>query len=158
MNIQLICVGKLNERYWKEAVAEYQKRLSNYCTISIEEIKEARLTDSSSEAEEKVKDAEGKQIIRKLNRGAYVIALDVQGKQLSSEEFARKIEDLGIEGKSNIAFIIGGSIGLSKEVLDLADLRLSFSKMTFPHQMMRVIFLEQLYRAFKIMKNETYHK
>ncbi|NLY70597.1 MAG: 23S rRNA (pseudouridine(1915)-N(3))-methyltransferase RlmH [Clostridiales bacterium] len=158
MNIQLICVGKLNERYWKEAVAEYQKRLSNYCTISIEEVKEARLTDSSSEAEEKVKDAEGKQIIRKLNRGAYVIALDVQGKQLSSEEFARKIEDLGIEGKSNIAFIIGGSIGLSKEVLDLADLRLSFSKMTFPHQMMRVIFLEQLYRAFKIMKNETYHK
>ena len=158
MNIQLLCVGKLNERYWKEAVAEYQKRLSSYCTLSIEEVKEARLTDSSSEAQEIVKDTEGKQIIKKLKKGGYVIALDIQGKHLSSEEFAKRIEDLGLDGKSNISFIIGGSLGLSKEVLDHADLRLSFSKMTFPHQMMRGIFLEQLYRSFKIMKNEVYHK
>lgn len=159
MNIQIICVGKLKEKYWQDAIKEYSKRLSRFCTLEIIELKESLLPNNASKAdEEKVKEEEGKEILRAIKDGTYVITLEILGKQLSSEELSSKIEDLGISGKSNIAFVIGGSLGLSKEVSDRSDFKLSFSKMTFPHQMMRVVLLEQIYRSFKIIHHETYHK
>ena len=159
MNIQIICIGKLKEKYWTDAVAEYMKRLSGYATVKIVELKEARLPDKAGPAEEeKVKAEEGREILKSIKDGTYVVTLEIQGKQLSSEELASKIEGLGIEGKSDVAFVIGGSLGLSHEVSKRADFKLSFSKMTFPHQMMRVVLLEQVYRSFKIMRHEAYHK
>jgi len=159
MNIQIICIGKLKEKYWTDAIAEYSKRLSRYCSLEITELKEARLPDKAGPAEEEqVKVEEGKAILRAIKDGTYVITLEILGKQLSSTELADKMESLSIEGKSNVAFVIGGSLGLSDEVSRRADYKLSFSKMTFPHQMMRVILLEQIYRGFKIIKNEAYHK
>lgn len=159
MNISVICIGKLKESYWREAIAEYSKRLSKYSTLTIDELKEERLPDNASNAEEEgVKASEGSSILKRVKASSYVIALDVKGKALSSEGLAEKLSALAIEGKSDVTFIIGGSLGLSQEVLTRADFRLSFSAMTFPHQMMRVILLEQIYRAFKINKNETYHK
>ena len=159
MNIQIICIGKLKEKYWTDAIAEYSKRLSRYCTLEIIELKEARLPDKASPAdEENVKLEEGRAILKAIKDGTYVITLEILGKQLTSPELADKIQTLSIEGKSNVAFIIGGSLGLSAEVSKRADYKLSFSRMTFPHQMMRVILLEQIYRGFKIIKNEAYHK
>jgi len=159
MNLTVLCIGKLKETYWTEAVQEYSKRLSRYCTLSINELKEEKAPDNPSEAEETaIKEAEGKSILKQIKKETYVIALEIKGKELTSERLAEKISSLALTGKSDVAFIIGGSIGLSEEVLDRADLRLSFSRMTFPHQMMRVILLEQIYRSFKIIKNETYHK
>ncbi len=159
MNITVVCIGKLKEKYWIDAIKEYSKRLGRYCTLVITELKEDRLPDNASSAEEKkVKENEGKSILKVLRPDDYVIALDVKGKQLSSEQLSEKIDALGVNGKSNVVFIIGGSLGLSSEVLSRADFRLSFSPMTFPHQMMRVILLEQVYRSFKIIRNETYHK
>ena len=159
MNIQIICIGKLKEKYWTDAIAEYSKRLSRYCTLEIIELKESRLPDKASAAdEENVKLEEGRAILKAIKDGTYVITLEILGKQLTSPELADKIQTLSIEGKSNVAFIIGGSLGLSAEVSKRADYKLSFSKMTFPHQMMRVILLEQVYRAFKINRNEAYHK
>ena len=159
MNIQIICIGKLKEKYWTDAIAEYSKRLSRYCTLEIIELKESRLPDKASAAdEENVKLEEGRAILKTIKDGTYVITLEILGKQLTSPELADKIQTLSIEGKSNVAFIIGGSLGLSAEVSKRADYKLSFSKMTFPHQMMRVILLEQIYRGFKIIKNEAYHK
>lgn len=149
MNIKILCIGKLKEKYWKEAVAEYSKRLGAYCNIEIQELKESRSDDIGEE---------GESILKKIKKEDFVITLEIQGKNLSSEELAEKIESLGLLGKSNIVFIIGGSNGLSKEVSERSDYKLSFSKMTFPHQMMRVILLEQIYRSFKIIKNENYHK
>ena len=159
MNIQIICIGKLKEKYWTDAIAEYSKRLSRYCTLEIIELKEARLPDKASAAdEENVRLEEGRAILKAIKDGTYVITLEILGKQLTSPELAEKIRTLSVEGKSNVAFIIGGSLGLSAEVSKRADYKLSFSKMTFPHQMMRVILLEQVYRGFKIIKNEAYHK
>lgn len=159
MNIKIICIGKLKESYWRDAIAEYSKRLSKYCTLTIDELKEERLSEGASPAEEEaVKEGEGKNILKRVKNGSYVIALDVKGKSISSEGLAHKLEETALMGKSEIALIIGGSLGLSREVLSRSDFRLSFSAMTFPHQMMRVILLEQIYRAFKINKNETYHK
>ena len=159
MNINIVCVGKLKERYWTDAVTEYLKRLSRYCRMEIVELKEARLPDHASPAEEEqVKTVEGESILRSLSADSYVIALDVKGKQLSSEQLSEKIENLALEGRSTVDFIIGGSLGLSEAVRKRADFRLSFSAMTFPHQMMRVILLEQIYRAFNISRNEPYHK
>lgn len=159
MNIQIVCIGKLKEKYWTEAVAEYSKRLSRFCTLEIVELKESRLPDKASEAEEKlVKQEEGREILKAIKPGSFVITLEILGKQLDSPQLAEKISQLSLEGKSSIAFVIGGSLGLSEEVSKRADFKLSFSKMTFPHQMMRVILLEQIYRAFKINRNETYHK
>lgn len=159
MNINIVCVGKLKERYWTDAVTEYLKRLSRYCRMEIVELKEAKLPDHASPAEEEqVKTVEGESILRSLSADSYVIALDVKGKQLSSEQLSEKIENLALEGRSTVDFIIGGSLGLSEAVRKRADFRLSFSAMTFPHQMMRVILLEQIYRAFKISRNEPYHK
>ncbi len=159
MNIRIIAVGKLKEKYWRDAVAEYTKRLGAYCSVEITEIKESQLRANPSAAdEEAVKVAEGEDILRHLSKSDYVITLEIKGRKLSSEQLAEKISDLGLDGKSNIAFVIGGSLGLSADVSRRADFKLSFSDMTFPHQMMRVILLEQIYRSFKINRNETYHK
>lgn len=159
MNINIICIGKLKEKYWTDAIREYSKRIGRYGRISVIELKEERLPENASPAdEENVKKAEGRNILKALAAGSYVIALDIQGKQLSSEELAKKLENLTVGGQSTVDLIIGGSLGLSREVLQRADFRLSFSAMTFPHQMMRVILLEQIYRSFKIIHNEPYHK
>ena len=151
VNINIICVGKLKEKYWTDAAAEYVKRLSRYCRIRIVELKEERLPDNASAAE-------GRSILKSLSADSYVIALDGKGKQLSSEQLSQKIESLTLGGCSTVDLIIGGSLGLSDEVRKRADFKLSFSSMTFPHQMMRVILLEQIYRAFKISRREPYHK
>ncbi|MGI6732234.1 MAG: 23S rRNA (pseudouridine(1915)-N(3))-methyltransferase RlmH [Anaerovoracaceae bacterium] len=159
MKIQIICVGSLKESYWTEAAKEYSKRLSKYCTLSINELKEGRAPDNPSKADEiALIEEEGKSILKHIKKSSYVIALEIKGKEFSSEMLADKINSLAIQGNSEICFIIGGSLGLSQEVLRAADLKLSFSKMTFPHQMMRVILLEQIYRSYKIIKNEPYHK
>lgn len=159
MNISIICVGKLKEKYWTAAVEEYSKRLKSYCSLDIVELKESRLPDKAGPAEElAVKEAEGEEILKRIKDNMYVITLEVKGKMLSSEKLAEKIENLGIDGNSNIAFVIGGSLGLSEAVSKRANFKLSFSEMTFPHQMMRVILLEQVYRSFKIIRNEAYHK
>lgn len=159
MNITILAVGKLKEKYWKDAIEEYSKRLSRYCTFRITEVKESLLRANPSEAdEEAVKTAEGRELLNKIKSSDYVITLEIKGKALSSTELAERIEELGITGKSSVVFIIGGSLGLSEEVSRRADFKLSFSAMTFPHQMMRVILLEQIYRSFKIIKNEAYHK
>lgn len=159
MNITVVCIGKLKEKYWVEAIKEYSKRLSKYCTLTIDELKEERLPDNASPADEEVvKAAEGRSILKKIKKDAYVITLEIKGKALTSEQLAEKIDNLGLEGKSDVVFIIGGSLGLSEEVSRRADFKLSFSAMTFPHQMIRVFLLEQIYRAFKINRNEQYHK
>jgi len=159
MNITVICVGKLKEKYWTDAISEYSKRLSKYCTLKIEELKESRLAENASPAqEEEVKQEEGRSILSKIKNDMYVITLEIEGKSLSSPQLAKKLDDLALDGKSNVAFVIGGSLGLSEEVSKRADFKLSFSAMTFPHQMIRVFLLEQIYRSFKINKNEKYHK
>lgn len=159
MRIRIVCIGKLKERYWVDAVSEYSKRLSKYCDLEILQLKEARLADKASAADEQnVIFEEGQSILKNIKEGSYVITLEIKGKELSSEELADKIDRLAIERKSDITFVIGGSLGLSREVSDRADFKLSFSRMTFPHQMMRTVLLEQIYRAFKIIRNETYHK
>lgn len=159
MNIQIICIGKLKEKYWNEAILEYSKRLKRFCNLSIVELKESRLCENpSAKDEEKVKEKEGESILSAIKKDTYVVTLEIKGKELDSEELAEKIETLGIDGISDITFVIGGSLGLSIEVSNRADFKLSFSRMTFPHQMMRVFLLEQIYRSFKIINNETYHK
>ena len=159
MNIRVISVGKLKEKYWRDAVSEYAKRLGAYCSVEIIEVRESRLPANPSAADEAaVKEAEGKDILHHISKGDYVITLEIKGKKLSSEQLADKMANLALDGNSSIAFVIGGSLGLSPEVSRRADFKLSFSDMTFPHQMMRVILLEQIYRSFKINRNETYHK
>ena len=159
MNINIICIGKLKEKYWVDAIKEYSKRLSRFVTLNIIELKESQLRSNPSAAdEEAVKVAEGKEILGKIRQGDYVITLEIKGKSLTSEKLADKIANLGLQGRSTIDFIIGGSLGLSQEVSQRSDFKLSFSAMTFPHQMMRVILLEQIYRAFKINNHEAYHK
>jgi 23S rRNA (pseudouridine1915-N3)-methyltransferase len=159
MNITVISVGKLKEKYLKEAIQEYSTRLTKYCKLDIIEVPDEKAPENMSAAEEDiVKLKEGQTILKHIKDDTYVTALAIQGKQLSSEKFAALISDLGLRGKSNIAFVIGGSLGLSEEVLKRADYHLSFSAMTFPHQLMRVILLEQVYRGFRIIKGEPYHK
>ena len=159
MNINIICIGKLKEKYWVDAIKEYSKRLSRFVTLNIVELKESRLRSNPSAAdEEAVKIAEGKEILGKIRPGEYVITLEIKGNALTSEQLADKISDLGLQGKSTIDFVIGGSQGLSQDVSKRSDFKLSFSAMTVPHQMMRVILLEQIYRAFKINNHEAYHK
>lgn len=159
MNITIITVGKLKERYFREAVEEYSTRLSKYCKLDVVEVPDEKAPENLSHAQElNIIQKEGQGILKHIKEDAYVIALAIQGKQLSSEGLAEFINNLGIKGKSNIAFVIGGSLGLSDEVLKRADYQLSFSKMTFPHQLMRVVLLEQVYRGFRIIKGEPYHK
>ena len=159
MNIKIIAIGKLKEKYWQEAVKEYSKRLGAYCSLEIIELRESLLRANASAAdEEAVKRAEGEEILNRIRKTDYVITLEIKGKSLTSEALSEKIEQLGIDGHSDVAFVIGGSLGLSPQVSQRADFKLSFSAMTFPNQMMRVILLEQIYRSFKIMRNEAYHK
>lgn len=159
MNINIIAVGKIKEKYIQMGIDEFKKRLSRYCSLNIIEVNDEKAPENLSEREmELVKQKEGERILSKIPLNSYVIALAIEGKSLSSEEFSEKIRSLMIDSINNITFIIGGSLGLSKEVLDKSHFKLSFSKMTFPHQLMRLILLEQIYRAFKIMKNEPYHK
>lgn len=159
MNIKIICVGKLKEKFLKEGIGEFQKRITTYANLEIVEVKDEACPENSSELEmEKIKEVEGERILSKISKGAYVIALDIGGKSLTSEDFAKKIEDLSVEGISSIDFIIGGSLGLSESVKNKSDYRLSFSKFTFPHGLMRLILVEQVYRAFRIINNHPYHK
>ncbi len=159
MKITIICVGKIKEKFYTAAVEEYVKRLSRYCRLEIVELADEKTKENASEHEnELVKAKEGERILAAIRDDMYVAALAIDGKMLDSVEFSQKIEQLGVTGISNIAFIIGGSLGLDKRVLDRADYKLSFSKMTFPHQLMRVILLEQIYRGYRIMKGEPYHK
>lgn len=159
MNISIICVGKIKEKYLSEGVKEYNKRLSKYCTTAIIETREEKAPENLSQADiSKVKKIEGENILKHIKDNMYVIALEIGGQSLSSEELSKKISNLGIQGKSNIAFIIGGSLGLWENVIKRADYKLSFSPMTFPHQLMRLILVEQVYRSFRIIKNEPYHK
>lgn len=159
MNISIISVGKLKEKYLKLGIEEFAKRLSKYCKLDMIELDDEKCPENLSEKDMLiVKDKEGKKILSKTKNNSYVIALAIDGKNLSSEELADTISKLGVRGYSHITFIIGGSLGLSDEVLKRSDYKLSFSKMTFPHQMMKLILLEQVYRAFRINNNEPYHK
>ena len=157
--ITLITVGKIKEKYLKDAIAEYSKRLSRYCKLEIVEVADEKTPDNASATvEDAIRDKEGERILKYIKEDAYVITLEIAGKMLTSEEMAEKIEKLGVQGTSHIIFIIGGSIGLGREILKRSDYALSFSKMTFPHQLMRVILLEQIYRSYRIINHEPYHK
>lgn len=159
MRITIIAVGKVKEKFYRDAIAEFEKRLSKYCKLDIIEVADEKTPDNVSEAQELIiKSKEGDRILSTVKDDMYVIALAIEGKQLSSMELADKINKLGISGKSSIAFVIGGSLGLDERVLKRADYKLSFSPMTFPHQLMRVILLEQVYRSYRIIAGEPYHK
>ena len=159
MNIDILCVGKLKESSFRDAVSEYSKRLSRYCRLNITEVNDEKTIDGQSEALDiKVKELEGERLLRHIRDDAYVVTLEIEGRQLTSEELASKLNDLGVRGISRIQFVIGGSLGLSPAVINRADMHLSFSRMTFPHQLMRVILLEQIYRSYRINNNEPYHK
>lgn len=159
MKITLITVGKIKEKYFRDAIAEYTKRLSRYCRLELIETQDEKTPDQASRAEEdSIRQKEGERLLKHIRDDMYVITLEIGGKMLSSEELAQKIDLLGIQGKSSIAFVIGGSIGLGEAVLKRSDFALSFSKMTFPHQLMRVILLEQIYRSYRIIHGEPYHK
>lgn len=159
MKITILCVGKVKEKFYRDAIGEYQKRLSRYCKLEIVEVTDEKTPDGASETvENQIKEKEGNRILSKIREEDYVIALVIDGKMQDSVELSKNIQQLGVRGKSSIVFVIGGSLGLSKEVLKRADEKLSFSKMTFPHQLMRVILLEQVYRSYRIMNGEPYHK
>lgn len=159
MNIKIIAVGKIKEKYIQEGIKEFTKRLSRYCILDIIEIDDEKAPENLSEKEmEIVKKKEGERILSKIPQNSFIISLEIMGKQLSSEELSKKIDDLMVNGVNDICFIIGGSLGLSEEITNKSNFKLSFSKMTFPHQLMRLILLEQTYRGFRIMKGEPYHK
>lgn len=159
MKITILCVGKVKEKFYREAIDEFSKRLSRYCKLEILEVADEKTEENASDTEIRlIKTKEGERILKNIKDDAYVITLCIDGKQLDSVELSDKINFLGIGGVSHIYFIIGGSLGLSDDVIKRADFKLSFSKMTFPHQLMRVILLEQIYRAYRIANNEPYHK
>ena len=158
MNINIVAVGSIKEKFFKDAVSEYAKRLSRYVKLNIIEVKDEKTPAMASALEEeKIKEVEAERILSKLPN-SYVVALTIDGKKYSSEELAKRMEKYDILSKGNLSFVIGGSLGLNKSVIDRADEKLSFSEMTFPHQLMRVILLEQIYRAYRIRNNEPYHK
>ena len=158
IHINIICVGKIKEKYLKDATHEYSKRLSKYCKLSIFEVTDEAIPDNiNDKMANNIKEIEGKNILSHI-KNSYTIALELKGKQYTSEEFADKMNKIPLNHNSNISFIIGGSLGLSNEVLNSSNELICFSKMTFPHQLIRVFLLEQIYRAFKIINNETYHK
>lgn len=159
MKITVICVGKIKEKFYRDAIDEYAKRLSRYCKLEINELTDEKTPDGCSETmEEQIKNKEGERILNALKGDEYLISLAIEGKKMDSVAFAEKINNLGIQGKSHIAFVIGGSLGLDKRVLGKSDMLLSFSDMTFPHQLMRVVLLEQVYRGYRIVNGEPYHK
>lgn len=159
MKITIISVGKIKEKFFCDAISEYSKRLSKYCKLSEEVVQDEKADDNFSQAEiEQVKIKEGIKILNKIRPNTYSIILDISGNLLTSLDLSKKIYNLGVTGHSDITFIIGGSNGLSNDVINRANYRLSFSKLTFPHQLFKVILLEQIYRSFKIISNEPYHK
>ena len=159
MKITLLTVGKIKEKYFTMAIDEYSKRLSRYCKLEIIEVPDEKTPDGASVTEEDIiRDKEGKKILKALKEDSFVITLEIEGKMLDSVELSKKLNQIAISGKGHITFIIGGSLGLSDEVKSKADYKLSFSKMTFPHQLMRVVLLEQIYRSYRILGNEPYHK
>jgi 23S rRNA (pseudouridine1915-N3)-methyltransferase len=159
MNIEILCVGKIKEKFYREAISEYSKRLSRYCHLSITEVQDEKTPENAPPAlEDKIRSIEGKRLLSHLNDKNYIIVLAINGKKLDSVHLAAEINNLAIKGKSRITFIIGGSLGLSDEVIKKAEMSLSFSDMTFPHQLMRVILLEQIYRSYRIINHEPYHK
>lgn len=158
LHINVICVGKIKESFFRDAILEYSKRLSRFCNLTITELQDEKIPEKASEkVKQEIKEKEGQNIISHIKKDSYVIALDLTGKELNSVALSQKIESLSISN-SSITFIIGGSLGLSKQVLTAYNEKLCFSKMTFPHQLIRIFLLEQIYRAFKIANNETYHK
>ena len=159
MKITILTVGKIKEKYLRDAIAEYSKRLSRYAKLEIIEVADEKTPDNASETvETNIKNKEAERLLKYIRDDAYLITLEIKGKQLTSEELAQKIDTLGVQGTSHIIFVIGGSLGLGEEVLKRSNYALSFSKMTFPHQLMRVILLEQIYRSYRIMNGEPYHK
>jgi 23S rRNA (pseudouridine1915-N3)-methyltransferase len=157
--ITIVSVGKIKEKYLRDGIAEYAKRLSRYCKLEITEVADEKTPDNASELEErKIRETEGERILKCIRDTDYVIALAIDGKMLDSVELSRLVETLGVQGKSSIVFAIGGSLGLSEEVLRRSDYRLNFSRMTFLHQLMRMILLEQIYRSYRIMNGKLYHK
>jgi 23S rRNA (pseudouridine1915-N3)-methyltransferase len=159
VQINLLTVGKLKEKYWTGAVDEYTKRLSSYCKVNVVEVADEPTPDNASAAqEEQIKKKEADKLLAKIGDRDYVIALVIEGKSITSEEFAAQIDKVGVQGFSTVTFVIGGSLGLHETVRKRANYLLSFSKFTFPHQMVRVILLEQVYRAWRIMRGEPYHK
>lgn len=159
MNITVIAVGKIKEKYLKLAIDEYSKRLSKYCKLNIIQLPDEKTPDKSSLKDELIiKEKEGNLILKHIKDNQFVIALDLKGKSITSEEFSKVIENCAISGNSNIVFVIGGSLGLSNSVLSRSNYKLSFSKLTFPHQLFRVMLLEQIYRCFRIINGEPYHK
>lgn len=159
MKITILCVGKIKEKYFRDGIEEYKKRLSKYCKLEIIEVADEKTPDNASEVEENlIKEKEAARMEKYIKQDAYTIALAIDGKMLDSVELSKKIDLLGVRGKSQIIFIIGGSLGISDKILKEVDYKLSFSKMTFPHQLMQMILLEQIYRSYRIMNNEPYHK
>ena len=159
MKITILTVGKIKEKYLRDAIAEYSKRLSRYAKLEIIEVADEKTPDNASETvETNIKNKEAERLLKYIRDDAYLITLEIKGKQLTSEELAQKIDTLGVQGTSHIIFVIGGSLGLGEEVLKRSNYALSFSRMTFPHQLMRVILLEQVYRSYRIMNGEPYHK
>lgn len=159
MNITILCVGQIKEKYFRDAIAEYQKRLSRYCKLQMIEVADEKTKENASEAEnDLIRKKEGERLLKHIKDSDYCITLEIDGKMLTSEGLSKKIDRLGLAGKSSLVFVIGGSIGLDTAVLKRSDYALSFSKMTFPHQLMRVILLEQIYRSYRIMRGEPYHK
>lgn len=158
LNISIICIGKIKENYLKDAINEYSKRLSKFCNLKITELQDEKLpTKINGSIINEIKNKECDKIIDAIKKDSYVICLDLKGKEYSSEDFSRIIENIALNFNSSITFIIGGTLGLNEKVLSLASEKICFSKMTFPHQLIRVFLLEQLFRAFKISNNETYH-
>lgn len=155
MNIKIVCVGKIKEKFYRDAIEEYAKRLSRFCKFEIVEVQE-ELIDANLKNLDMVKEKEGKRILDKAQ--GYIIALAIDGNNISSEDHAKKINELSVRGVSSITYIIGGSYGLSNEVLNRADYKLSFGKLTYPHQLMRVVLSEQIYRAYTILEGSSYHK
>ena len=158
LNISIICIGKIKENYLKDAINEYSKRLSKFCNLKITELPDEKLPSKINDSIiSEIKNKECDKIIDAIKKDSYIICLDLKGKEYSSEDFSRKIENIALNFNSSITFIIGGTLGLNEKVLSLASEKICFSKMTFPHQLIRVFLLEQLFRAFKISNNETYH-
>lgn len=159
MKITIACVGKIKEKFYRDAIAEYAKRLGRYCNLQFYEVPDEKTPDRASETEERqIRDREGERLLKGIPEQAFCIALAIQGKKFDSVAFADRLEKIEVQGNSHIVFVIGGSLGLSDQILKRADLEISFSDMTFPHQLMRVILAEQIYRAFRIRNHEPYHK
>ena len=159
LTINILCVGKIKEKFLKEAIEEYSKRLSKYCNLNIIEVSDVKVPDKVSDNQSKIiKDEEADKMLNYLKRDTYLICLDLKGKEYSSIEFSEKISKLTVEGNSNITFIIGGTLGISEKILEMSKEKICFSKMTFPHQLIRVFLLEQLFRGFKIANGEIYHR